>query len=624
MDFDSLPDEKPPGKPEAQVPKFDDMPDEKTQAASQVPKFDDIPDEKADNPGLLPKFDEMPAGQDYGSGKQQAIAGLEGAAQGLAGPVAPFIETHLMGVKPEDIAGRQAANPGTHGLAEAGAFAGSMMTGVGEAGLIAKAIPEFTQLGKLGSLALKGGLESIAMQSGDEATRKLIQPPDPNDSTAQMLARVGYAGLLGAITGGAFGILETEATKGLKYVKDQEWAKKGQSWLSGYGAAHAGKDTEAMGQFIEAGLENLDKKAFQRGIKDRQDIVKNTTKQIIDKSTDVALGVSGYALDGLSGAGTVYKLGQKYAEKIAEAILDKPVTWATKKAIAPFLNKVLTSNAAKAVPAAINYATHSQKGAQKIAMVLNSIFKAGGQQALETSVNQLDRERISDAIDNNHLDTQLQNQKQDNVNPQGFAEGGKVLAPEVSQEDHFATNFPQENMILQTARGRIYRHLKAAKPAKAINALAFDRNEPSDNQHRVYNQALDLAASPLSVLKHVKDGTLTKNHMEHMQAMWPELTTHLSKEMTKRITEAQLKGETPEYKVRKSLSLFLGTPLDSTMTPSGIMAAQATYIPKIGPPQAGGPPNSKKKGSPSKMNSKMPNMYKTPNEAAESDRSDRS
>ena len=50
-----------------------------------------------------------------------------------------------------------------------------------------------------------------------------------------------------------------------------------------------------------------------------------------------------------------------------------------------------------------------------------------------------------------------------------------------------------------------------------------------------------------------------------------------SLEKTKKISEAQLKNEKPSHKVMQSLSLFMGTPLDSTLSPQNIMAAQAVF-----------------------------------------------
>jgi hypothetical protein len=80
------------------------------------------------------------------------------------------------------------------------------------------------------------------------------------------------------------------------------------------------------------------------------------------------------------------------------------------------------------------------------------------------------------------------------------------------------------------------------------------------------------------------------------------------------------KEEAPSYKARMGLSLFLGTPLDNTMTPQSIMAAQPK--PQQGPQQPPAP-KGKGKGSPSKMSNKSSNLAKTADQAAETDRSDR-
>ena len=59
--------------------------------------------------------------------------------------------------------------------------------------------------------------------------------------------------------------------------------------------------------------------------------------------------------------------------------------------------------------------------------------------------------------------------------------------------------------------------------------------------------------------------------------MYPEVHNYLGRELTKRIMQAQIKGERPEYKKRQAMSLFLGTNLDSTFTPQAIQTIQGVY-----------------------------------------------
>ena len=88
----------------------DFIPDEQFKPDQDTPDF--VPDEqfKPDNsagsdfvPDSEFKSDEDSKAEKYNTGEQQVKAGLEGLSQGIAGPVAPWVETHLMGVNPEDI-----------------------------------------------------------------------------------------------------------------------------------------------------------------------------------------------------------------------------------------------------------------------------------------------------------------------------------------------------------------------------------------------------------------------------------------------------------------------------------------------------------------------------------------
>lgn len=147
----------------------------------------------------------------YDSRGQRALAAVEGAAQGLAGPLATLIERGL-GVGPEDIRGRAEAHPGTHGVAEALGFGAGMFTGASEASLVghagqaaAKALGlglEGAGIGsRLAAGATKVATEIALIQTGDEASKAILQ--DPNQSVGSAAVNVGLAGLLGGVGGGA-------------------------------------------------------------------------------------------------------------------------------------------------------------------------------------------------------------------------------------------------------------------------------------------------------------------------------------------------------------------------------------------------------------------------------------
>lgn len=171
----------------------------------------------------------------YGSLGQQAIAGVEGAGQGLVGPLAPALERGL-GVKPEDIRGRAEANPGTHfGSELAGLVAPAVLTGGtsleaallgGRASALNSVSKEgalelggkllnFTQHGvlnntskmifgdtlasKIGTKAAQSALDYSILAGSDEASKLILN--DPNQSAETAISNIGLSGLLGGAIG---------------------------------------------------------------------------------------------------------------------------------------------------------------------------------------------------------------------------------------------------------------------------------------------------------------------------------------------------------------------------------------------------------------------------------------
>lgn len=164
--------------------------------------------------GAIP-VDQFESHEDYfGSPGQQIKAGLEGVAQGVAGPLATLAETKLLKVKPEDILAREEENPISHGVGEAAGLVGSALTGVGEAAVMAKAgeltsaavglgkAAEGASLGfKVGSSAVQQAAEMAVLQAGDETSHMIMR--DPNTTAQTAMANVGLSAALGG-AGGAF------------------------------------------------------------------------------------------------------------------------------------------------------------------------------------------------------------------------------------------------------------------------------------------------------------------------------------------------------------------------------------------------------------------------------------
>jgi hypothetical protein len=94
----------------------------------------------------------------------------------------------------------------------------------------------------------------------------------------------------------------------------------------------------------------------------------------------------------------------------------------------------------------------------------------------------------------------------------------------------------------------------------------------------------------------------------------------MANKITTQMAAARSKGETIDYKTRMGLSLFLGQPLDSTMSPMAIQAAQP---PSPQPMQQQGGGSKKPSAKASTSMNKEAKEHQTQSQAAESDRAGR-
>lgn len=165
----------------------------------------------------------------YGTTGQMIKTGLEGIAKGVAGPLAPLVETGLGIATPEDIRAREETNPITSGVGQAVGLGAGLLTGTGEAALMTKAgeiaeaaagLGQASRLAKIGSSAVRNAAEMAVLQSGDEVAKTILK--DPEVSAQSAIANVGLASLAGGATGafitGAIHPL-WEATGGPKLTK---------------------------------------------------------------------------------------------------------------------------------------------------------------------------------------------------------------------------------------------------------------------------------------------------------------------------------------------------------------------------------------------------------------------
>lgn len=169
-----------------------------------------------------------------------------------------------------------------------------------------------------------------------------------------------------------------------------------------------------------------------------------------------------------------------------------------------------------------------------------------------------------------------------NAAPQPMAKGGEIGGkPDGVLHNHpIEIAHPDQNVMLNSAKGRVSNYLTSLMPQENQPKLAFDSNPDETSKKKKYKNALKIADHPMSVLNEVFNGTITPEHLQHLNSMYPEFNDALQKKITEKITNAQLENKRPNSKIRQGLSLLMGTPLSGDLLPANIVAAQATFASK--------------------------------------------
>jgi len=227
------------------------------------------------------------------------------------------------------------------------------------------------------------------------------------------------------------------------------------------------------------------------------------------------------------------------------------------------------------------YNLHVKRGQGMIEKRIDHLFD--GKMSLK---DDLDRPKkiINDWIEKGGVAKELEDQLYADKEPQNMAEGGEAKKEKPMLHEHpINVAYPDQNMYLQTAKGRMSEYLNSLKPQKPMPKMVFDYAVNDKEQKKKYDKALQIAAHPLSILEKIHKGTILPDDIKHLKALHPEVDDMLQKGLTKKVMQAQLEGKRPSYKVRQGLSLYLGAPLASEMTAPNMQAIQASF--KVGGPQ---------------------------------------
>lgn len=252
---------------------------------------------------------------------------------------------------------------------------------------------------------------------------------------------------------------------------------------------------------------------------------------------------------------------------------------------------------AEGFKAMTDYIAHAAKGENLAGAAAKNIFKAG---AVVLPANMYPSDKETDK-----LDRKLQS-LQDNPTPL-YDVGGKTA--------HY---MPEHGEAIGQTAGNAVQYLNSLRPQVQKPNPLDAGIEPSKQEKAAYRDALTIAEQPLVVMDKIKEGTLVPSDLKHLGTLYPGLYSNLQQKLTHSMIDA-VHAETPiPYQTRLGLSMFLAQPLDSTMTPGGIQAAQP-QAPQMPPPGGQSAPRGSHAGS-MKNITKLPSDYMTPQQKRISDK----
>lgn len=544
--------------------------------------------------GFIPDSEFVSDQDKYGGSlEQMGKAGLEGVAEGVAGPLGPLAETKLLGIDPKDIQGRAEANPIIHG---AGQVAGLALPG-GQGSLLGEVGAAAGELGGA-SKAIQGalniGTQAALFQTGSELSKEVLGNPDSIQTAA---INVGLSGLLGAGLGGGLGKVSDLWSSKLG-PKAQEFTEGLQSALQEkepLGSFDPFRKQAYEGQGFDPSLDFLNKKVEQAVSNSSEagaktaDLIHKKALEMAKEAASAGLGAAVGRMTGIPGMG---KFGALFGQRALRPLMDT---------ILPPILKPLLEKApsAEGLKAAIDGLLSVEKGDRMATEAAKAIF-LGATKAVPSAL--LPSDKHLDSLDKK---TQEMANNMDSLLDMGGAIG------------HY---LPDHSTALAKTAVNALQYVNSQRPLPTPGGPLDKPIEPLNAQKEAFKRTLTLADQPLSIMNHIQAGTLTPKDLQDLQAMYPALYPKLMNKITDAMISHKASGGEVPYRTKMGLSLFMGQPMDLSLVPSSIMSAQASHHrqdqPQALQPQRGRPPSA----SSLKGISQSASAYRTPLQAADTRR----
>lgn len=103
--------------------------------------------------------------------------------------------------------------------------------------------------------------------------------------------------------------------------------------------------------------------------------------------------------------------------------------------------------------------------------------------------------------------------------------------------------------------------------------------KPSNSEMAMFERYVQIVEKPIAALDLVKQNTITNEAVETLNAVYPKLYNEMKSAVLKEATDILAKKQTIPYQTKQSLSIFLGQPLEQSMTYQNVMNNQIAFQP---------------------------------------------
>lgn len=234
--------------------------------------------------------------------------------------------------------------------------------------------------------------------------------------------------------------------------------------------------------------------------------------------------------------------------------------------------------------AATELASAMLKGEQKLDKSVSEVL--GGKAADITEPSAKELERLKDQVD------------------KLTADPNKLL----DAQNHIGHYLPDHGAVLSMTAARNLQYLASLRPNTEALTPFDGKRVASNEQEADYEQALIIAQAPLTVLKDVKNGSITQKQLQHLQVMYPGLYQRMVNKLGQQMYQNEKLDSVP-YKTQLGLSAFMKQPVSASLAPQAIMSAQLSSLQAPQPQKQPSPTGS---GSRLQKLDRMPAAYATP------------